>query len=306
MAPKKKRLLKGLAIVYGVVVLAVLVHAFLSMQGIGKLYALGPELVNRELTEPFEVEHLEGRTLEEDLAKALRGAAVLNVELADGSRALITEALGKELGAVTLPEGTTITNALWTEVLKPERAARPEAEAPIRGTGDIIGFGLDLVLVVLNFFGLLCILYVFVWDPILEMLDKRAETVRTEVGQAREQREQAHALKARYDGLMRDAKQERQELVTAGQRDGESERRKIIERAREEAEKVLDQARDEIGAEADRARKELRRHIGTLSAEIAAEILRRELRPEDHDGLVAEFIQKAGNGDASRGSNEAE
>ncbi len=302
VAPKKKRLLKLLAIVYGVVVLAVLVHAFLSMQGVGKLYALGPELVGRELTEPFEVRHLAGKTLDEALARALRQAVVLEVELADGSRALITEALGETLGTVTLPEGTTIGEGLWQTVLKPERQVRPDAKVPIRGTGDIIGFGLDLVLVVLNFFGLLCILYAFVWDPIIEMLDKRAETVRSEVEEARKQRETARSLRGKYDALMRGAKQEREELVAAGQRDGDAERRKIIEQARGEAEKVLAQARDEIGAEAARARRELRREVGALSAEIAAEILRRELRPDDHDALVREFLSKVGNGDGHAGA----
>ncbi len=301
MAPGKKRLLKVFIVVYLALVAALLVHAFSGMKGTRRLYKMTPDLVGLELAEPLEVRSLDGLVLDAARAKAFNAADVATVRLADGRQVDTDAAVGEELGVMTLPAGTKITEELWTQVLAPESSARADEDLAVTGDGNIIGFSLNLAFTVMNFVGLLCILYVFVWDPVLEMLDKRADTIRGDIEDARRRREEAKGLRAKYAELMQGAKKEREELVAAGQRDGESERQKIIERARGEAEKIIQQARGEIGAEAERARKDLRREVGGLSAEIAAEILRRELRPEDHEALVQEFLKKVEAPAASNG-----
>lgn len=306
VAPKKKRLLKVFIAVYLLFVVAWLVgQAFPTMRGTAKVYRLGPEIEGSHLAEAFTVTTFSGRILEERVAKALEKAGVGTVRIeATEEPVRIPNALGKRIESLVLPKGTHVNEELWNLVLAAERAGRPDAEVVVTGTGNIIGFSLDLVLVMINFAGLLCILYVFLWDPILEMLDKRAEKIRTHLDSAAGKRKEAGALRDKYAGLMEGAKREREELVQGGQREGEAERQKTIRRAHEEAQTIIHQAREEIEAEVAQARRALRREVASLSAEIAAEILRRELNPEDHEALVQDFLKKVAAGGDEPPANE--
>ncbi|MGB2967092.1 MAG: F0F1 ATP synthase subunit B [Phycisphaerae bacterium] len=293
IAPNKKRLAKVFLAVYIPIVLLWFGHAILTTKGAGRAYRLGPDLKEQHLTEPFEVRAVAGRTLDEDLARILKRAGATTVVLETGREVLVDNGLDQVLRSVILPKDTHITENLYNLVLADEARQRPDAVAYIRGRGKIMGFSLDLAMVVLNFLGLLCLLYVFFWDPLLEMLDRRAETVRSQLHEAKTKRGEALGLRDRYAGLIEGAKKEREQLIEGGEREAEAERRKTLDRARQEAEKVLERARQEIEGEAAQAKRQLRREVAGLSADIAAEILRRELRPEDHKALVQDFLDKA-------------
>ena len=293
VAPNKKRLAKAFVVVYVAIAAAWFFHAVVTTRGPGREYALAPEIKDLRLTEPFETTAFAGKTLDEDTARALRRAGVPTVVLENGKEVLVDNAEGQRLRSIPMPKGTHITEDLWNLVLADEARERPAAKVFVGGRGTVLGFSLDLALVMVNFFGLLCILYVFFWDPLLAMLDHRAETIQSQLKEAKSEREEARSLRDKYAGLMQGAKKDREELIAGGQHEGEMERQKILDRAREEAEKVLARAGEDIQGEAARARRHLRREVASLSAEIAAEILRRELKAEDHEALVRDFLDKA-------------
>jgi F-type H+-transporting ATPase subunit b len=303
VAPNKRRLAKAFIVVYVLIAAAWLAHAVATTRGPGKEYVLGPEIENFRLTAPFEAAALAGKPLDQDMAHALKRAGIVTVFLESGKEVLVDNGVGQRLRSIPMPKGTHITEELWNLVLAEEARQRPDAKVVIGGTGTVLGFSLDLVLVLVNFLGLLCLLYVFFWDPLLAMLDHRAEMIRSQLAEAKNEREKARSLRDKYAGLIEGAKKEREELIAGGEREGEAERQKTLERARREAEKVLARAGEDIQGEEARARRNLRREVVSLSAEIAAEILRRELKPRDHETLIQEFLDKAdaggGNGDAA-------
>ncbi len=310
MAPAKKRLLWAFIVVYVLATAGLMVHAFLGTHGRAQVYGLTREVTefkDAHLMEPLEVRALadEGVVLDADRVQALDEAGVATVTVAGGEVVDTAQAVGRQAGVLTLPAGTKLTPALWRQVLVLEARARPALRIPIQAKGNIIGFSFTMAVVVLNFFGLLCLLYVFVWDPILGMLDARAETIRSEIDEAAAKRKEARGLRDKYAELMDGAKREREALVAAGQRDGEAERQKILDRARDEAEKLIAQAREEIGAETEKARRELMAEVGRLSTDVAGAILSREVRPEDHDALVQDFLAKVdAGGTAERESGD--
>ena len=293
VAPNKRRLAKAFIAVYVAIAAVWFFHAVVTTRGPGRQYALAPEIKDLHLSEPFEATATAGKTLDPDVARVLKRAGVPTVRLEDGKEVLVDNGVGRRLRSIPMPKGTHITEDLWNLVLADEARERPAAKVFVGGRGTVLGFSLDLALVMVNFLGLLCILYVFFWDPLLAMLDHRAETIRSQLREAKGEREEARSLRDKYAGLMQGAKKDREELITGGQREGETERQKILDRAREEAEKVLARAREEIQGEAARARRRLRREVASLSAEIAAEILRRELNAQDQEALVRDFLDKA-------------
>ena len=82
----------------------------------------------------------------------------------------------------------------------------------------------------------------------------------------------------------------------AGRQDGESERHRIVEEARQEADKIIAQTKAELDAASEKARRELRREIGGLSVELAERILSREVRPEDNGRLIDDFVAQLNSG----------
>ena len=297
MSPKKKLALKVLALIYVGLVVLFFVHSILATKGEGLRRHLDQSLVGPEtvLTEPLELRSLEGRKATQEVADALAVAGVTVIATAEDPDTVVGPSLvGKTFHAASLPAHTHLKDALWKKVLAAERDARLKAGQDITvhvaGGGSIIGFDLTLVFVIVNFLGLLVILYLLLWEPILKVLDNRAATIQKDLDGAAGDRQVAASMKEKYTGLLLGSRQERQELIAQGRKEGELERQRILETARQEADKVIAQTRAELEAAAEQARRALRQEVGDLSVELAEKILRREVRPEDNSKIVEEFL----------------
>lgn len=318
MTRKNKIILKLLAAVYVVLVVLFFVNSALVSRGEGVRDDFSPDLIDTTVTEPVELMHLAGAEPSREVVEALHDADLALVPIGDDRLGIVraetaadlTQArVGTSLPAeelagrrfvegVTLPRHTAVTRELWAMVLRPEgelRRQTPTAEDDViyvSGAGDLMGFDLTLPFVALNFLGLLVLLYLFLWDPVLSMLDGRAEQVEGDLSHAAENRRKAEELKQRYDQLILGSKKERQSLVAEGRKEGESEKQRILSEARDEADKIVSRTREELEAAADKVRSDLRREIGGLSIDLARQVLRREVRPEDNEKLVDDFLSE--------------
>jgi F-type H+-transporting ATPase subunit b len=258
---------------------------------------LDAKLVGVELAEPLELKSLDGKVATAEIEKGLTSGHVSVISTTDDPAAVVgTSLVGQTFRRPVLPAETTVTEELWKNVLAGEKRFREAAKAPVtlyvRGPGNIMNFDLTLVFVVVNFLGLLVLLRLFLWEPILGVLDKRAETIQGDLDSAATDRRAAETLKTQYDRQIVGAKQERQQLVAEGRGEGEAEKQRIVAEAKAEAERVMARSREELAAASAKARSELQKELGRLSVQVAEQILRREVRPEDNERLVQEFLVK--------------
>ena len=301
MTAGKKRVLKLFALVYVALVVAFFVFTAMTTKGPGIRRTLDEKLAGADthLTEALELTALEGKPVTQPMVDALASAGVTVIGTADDPKATVGANLvarGAVFSKAVLPAKTKLTQALWNEVLDAERQSRLDGGRDdyvyVTGTGDIMGFDYTLIFVVVNFLGLLVILYLLLWEPILKTLDDRAAGIADDLATAAKNREQAAGLKGKYQQLMLGSKQERQELIAEGRKEGQAERHRIVETARQEADKVIARTQEELQAAADRARSDLRREIGGLSIDLAEKILAREVREEDNQHLVEDFLAR--------------
>jgi F-type H+-transporting ATPase subunit b len=177
-----------------------------------------------------------------------------------------------------------------------ELAAAVNAGAPnqalVSGDGNVVGFDMTLLLIALNFLGLLGSLYLLLWDPILKALDNRSESIRTELETARTARTQADELLGKYNTQLDDAREQRQKLIHSGREEGNKERDRIIAEARNEAGQVLARGRSDIETEMTAVRTALRRELGGLAVDLAEQILRREVKESDQEQLLHSFLEE--------------
>ncbi|MEL7061486.1 MAG: F0F1 ATP synthase subunit B [Acidobacteriota bacterium] len=173
------------------------------------------------------------------------------------------------------------------------------------GSGsNIFGGDIGNVLWTLVTFGLaLFVLGKFAWGPLLDMLQKREAFIRDSLVQAKQDREAAEARLREYEERLADARAEATAIVEEGRRDAEVVRGKVEADAREEAAKTLARAKREIQIAKDTAVKDLYALAGNLATDIAAKIVDREIRPDDHQKLINEALDELATNAADQRAN---
>ena len=130
---------------------------------------------------------------------------------------------------------------------------------------------------VLGFSIVFFILRKFGWGVILKSLKDREQSIDNALKSAEKAREEMSALKADHDILMKEAREERETIIS----EAKTIRIELIEKAKgdasAEAEKLLEKARKEIENEKRAALSEIKEQVVGLSVDIAEKILRREL-----------------------------
>lgn len=166
-------------------------------------------------------------------------------------------------------------------------------EAGHGGGGTISPFAGDVgsALWTLIVFGVLIwVLGKYAWTPILQGIQGREKFIRDALAEAKTQRDEAEARLREYEAKLAAARDEVDAIMDEARRDAEAVRLREEQRAREEAEKTIARARREIEIAADTAVKDLYARAARLATAAASAVLRREIRPEDHERLVSESI----------------
>jgi F-type H+-transporting ATPase subunit b len=138
------------------------------------------------------------------------------------------------------------------------------------------GFGL-IFWMTLAFLIVFFILKKFAWKPILASLKEREDSIEDALKSAEEAKKEMATLKAANEELLREAREERDAMLT----DARKIKEQIIAEARDKASKeagiIVENAREQINSEKQAALTELKNLIATYSIEIAEKVLQEEL-----------------------------
>jgi len=176
-------------------------------------------------------------------------------------------------------------------LLMAHAVAAPVLAAEQGGETDIFNADIGNFIITLLVFGLVIgILGKYAWKPLLNVLHEREQTIRDALERARQERAEAERLRMAYQAQLDQARAEATALVEEGRRDAETVRRRLQEEARQEADALLARARREIRLATDAAVKELHDQTAELAVQLAANVLSKQLSPEEHRRLVHESL----------------
>lgn len=134
----------------------------------------------------------------------------------------------------------------------------------------------------------------FLFKPVMAVLEKRQQEIDGIYDAAGKDRDDAMKMKEEYTRKMSGAREEADRLVRnavdTAQRRGDA----IVDEAKTEAAHLKQKAETEIEQEKKKAYSELMGDISGMAADIAGRMVEREINPEDHRGLVEDFIRNAG------------
>jgi len=139
---------------------------------------------------------------------------------------------------------------------------------------------------------LLAVLYKFAWGPIAAALDQREETILRQLEEARLASEKAAQQLKQYEARLAEATDEARQIVSHARKDAEVAKDKIVAEARDAAAKERDRAVADITTAKNQALDEIAQKSVQTAVSLASNIIRREVRPQDHEALIGEAIKE--------------
>jgi F-type H+-transporting ATPase subunit b len=137
---------------------------------------------------------------------------------------------------------------------------------------------------------LLAILYKFAWGPIARGLDQREETIARQIEEARLASEKAAHQLQEYEARLAAATEEARQIVGQSRKDAETAKDKIMTEARELAQKERERAVADITSAKNQALAEIAQKSVNTAVKLAGNIIRREVKPQDHEQLIGEAL----------------
>ncbi len=167
--------------------------------------------------------------------------------------------------------------------------------APVFAAGD--GGLLDLrydtaIFSIIVFVALLLILRAKAWGPILEGLQKREETIRTSLEEAKQTRVAMEKLKADFQKELADAHQQIPALLEEARKDAERLSNEMRAKAVAEIQAERERLRREVDIAKDQAIKEIWEQAAQLATLMSAKAIGRALSEDDHRRLLDESLKE--------------
>ena len=142
---------------------------------------------------------------------------------------------------------------------------------------------------------LLFVLGKFAWKPILKSIDERETSIIDALNQAKLAKQEMAQLKEDNERILREARAERDGIL----KEAREMKDKIVNEAKDsakvEGEKMISAARQSIQSEKNAAMADIKSQIGTLSVNIAENILKEKLDDNGAQNALVENILNKSN-----------
>jgi F-type H+-transporting ATPase subunit b len=153
-------------------------------------------------------------------------------------------------------------------------------------TDIVVGIGFLIFVGILVYFG--------VPGMLARRLDDRAARIRRDLEEARALREEAQGLLAGFERKQKEVRALADEIVAAARVEAEKAAAHAKEDIRRTVARRLQTATDQIDAAEKAAIRQIRDRAVSVAVAAAAEVIRRDIRPDDADALIDAAIAEVG------------
>lgn len=149
---------------------------------------------------------------------------------------------------------------------------------------------------IVTFALLALLLRLFLYKPVLAMLDKRRQAVNEALDQAERTRVEAEKADERLQEKLNATRIEADRIISEARARAEENTAALLKQAKEDAERISAQAVADIALERERALTELREQTADLALLAAEKALTSTLTEEQQQKLLDSFVEQVGNG----------
>jgi F-type H+-transporting ATPase subunit b len=157
-----------------------------------------------------------------------------------------------------------------------------------------LGVNLPLLVVfIINFIVLFVLLRLFLYKPVMKMLDERAKRTKDAMELAEATKKEFEQAKAEVQKQIEKGRQEAQAILTQAMQVGERLKEESRQEAQKQAQVIVDRTRSELGAERDKIVGDLRREFVDISISAAEKVIKETLDKEKHRKLIEETLRES-------------
>ena len=142
------------------------------------------------------------------------------------------------------------------------------------------------------FVALVGVLWKFAWGPLLSALKEREDRIAKTISDAEASNKAALAKMADYEKRIAAEKDQAAAIIAEAKKDAEKVKEEIQAAAKAEAERTIERAKREIELAQQAAVAEIRDRMVDLAAELASNVVQREIKPDDHRRYIQDAIGK--------------
>ena len=160
---------------------------------------------------------------------------------------------------------------------------------------DVISVNLWQILISLA--NLLIIFWVFkrfLFKPVQKMMNARQEQVDKIYSDAEQDRSAAVSMKQEYEARLATAREEADGLVRNAVQTAQRRSDAIVAEANSQASHLKQKAEEEIARDKKQMLLDVKSEISDIAVSIASKVVEREIKKDDHERFVEEFIKNVG------------
>ncbi|MGZ3567438.1 MAG: F0F1 ATP synthase subunit B [Thermodesulfobacteriota bacterium] len=157
-----------------------------------------------------------------------------------------------------------------------------------------LGINLPLLVVfIVNFIILFVLLRLFLFKPVLKMLDERTKRTKDAMELAEVTKKEFEQAKVEVQKQIEKGRQEAQAIIAQAMQVGESLKEESRQEATKRAQVIVDRTRAELEAERDKIVGDLRREFVNISIAAAEKVIKETLDKEKHRKLIEETLRES-------------
>jgi F-type H+-transporting ATPase subunit b len=157
-----------------------------------------------------------------------------------------------------------------------------------------LGVNLPLLVVfIINFIVLFVLLRLFLYKPVMKMLDERAKRTKDAMELAEATKKEFEQAKTEVQKQIEKGRLEAQAILTQAMQVGERLKEESRQEATKQAEAIVDRTRSELETERDKIVGDLRREFVDIAISAAEKVIKETLDKEKHRKLIEETLRES-------------
>ena len=150
----------------------------------------------------------------------------------------------------------------------------------------------NFVLHIVNAVILFLILRKLLFKPVKGYMDKRTQSFEAQKESLDGRQEDIERQEAAYREQMDNTRDEAKKIMDQANERANEHMAEAQQKAREQVEAMMERGRKQIETERAKAMEDIKGQAAGLAVEIASKILAREIKKEDHDKFIDDFLER--------------
>lgn len=137
----------------------------------------------------------------------------------------------------------------------------------------MIKIDINLVFTIINLLVLYLLMKKFLFGPIIKVMDVRKAMIDQQFAGAKEQEDQAKALKEQYEGALKSAREESFQIMEQARKEAKAQADKTVEDTQAKVSAMLAKAQEDINTERENAMRQMKDDVASLAMKLPVKLL---------------------------------